>query len=201
MKNTKSSLQNSSRYEIRIAGFGGQGIVLAGIVLAEAALLDGRYVAQSQSYGPETRGGSSTSEVVLSDSEIDYPRAAEPDLLVALTQQACDSNLSGMKEGGLVIVNSDQVKGVLWGKMISLPFGQIARDAGETRAVNMAALGAVAAFCPGISRDSLAEVIGRRLPPAKAEANLLALDEALKRARAIMKKGLRTAKAREELEI
>lgn len=200
MKNTESNFQKSSRYEIRIAGSGGQGVVLAGVVLAEAALLEGKHVAQSQSYGPETRGGSSTSEVVLSDAEIDYPKAVEPDLLVALTQQACNSSLPGVKEDGLVIVNSDQIKGVLWGKAVSLPFSQIAQKAGEIRAINMATLGAVAAFCPGVSRDSLAEVIAKRLPPAKVAANLLALDEALKRAQTV-KKELRTTKTREELEI
>ena len=200
MKSTGNSNEKNSRYEIRIAGSGGQGIILAGIMLAEAAILDGRHVAQSQIYGPETRGGNSIAEVVLSDTEIDYPRALALDLLVALTQEACERNLPDMKMTGLVIVDSDLVNGVLWGRAISLPFGQIAERAGEPRAVNMAALGAIASFCPGISRRSLSRVMAERLPPDKVPANLLAFDEALKLARKL-KGSLRTVETKEDLEI
>lgn len=200
MKNTKNFSKKNLRYEIRISGSGGQGIVLAGIILAEAAILDGRYVAQSQNYGPEARGGTSTSEVILSDTEIDYPRAIELDLLIALTQEACDRNLPDMKEEGLVVVDSDLVHRVLWGKLAPLPFTQIAWRVGEERAINMAALGAVASFCPSISSESLAKVIAKRLPPAKVAANILAFDEALKLARNL-RKSLKSAEAKDEFEI
>jgi len=93
MKNAINSSEKNSRYEIRIAGSGGQGIVLAGIILAKAAILDGRYVVQSQRYGPEMRGGKSISEVIVSDMGIDYPRVLKLDLLIALTQAACDQNI------------------------------------------------------------------------------------------------------------
>ena len=200
MKNTKNFSKKNLRYEIRISGSGGQGIVLAGIILAEAAILDGRYVAQSQNYGPEARGGTSTSEVILSDTEIDYPRAIELDLLIALTQEACDRNLPDMKAEGLVVVDSDLVHRVLWGKLAPLPFTQIACRVGEERAINMAALGAVASFCPSISSESLAKVIAKRLPPAKVSANILAFDEALKLARNL-RKSLKSAEAKDEFEI
>jgi 2-oxoglutarate ferredoxin oxidoreductase subunit gamma len=170
----------SSRYEIRLVGSGGQGMVLAGIILAEAGILDGRYVAQSQSYGPEARGGNAASEVVLSDTEIDYGRTTQLDLLVALTQEACNRHLADLKPEGLVIVDSDLVHGVLWSRVVGLPFQRIAHEAGEERAVNMAALGAVAAFCPLVSRNSLVEAITKRLPAAKATVNILAFDNALK---------------------
>jgi len=79
------------RYDIRLSGSGGQGIILMGIILAEAiGIHDGRFVAQTQSYGPEARGGSSKAEVVVSDSEIDYPKALQLDLLVAMNQKSCD---------------------------------------------------------------------------------------------------------------
>lgn len=200
MKSTRNSPGKKAKYEIRIAGSGGQGIILAGIMLAEAALLDNIYVAQSQSYSPETRGGNSISEVILSDIEIDYPRALELDLLVALTQEACDRNLPDVKEEGLVIVDSDLVHRVLWGRVLSLPFGQIARRAGEERAINTAALGAIASFCPSVSRDSLAKVMAKKLPSAKVAANLLAFDEALKLARKL-KGSLRVVETKEEFEI
>jgi len=198
MRNTRNFYQ--SRYEIRLAGSGGQGIILAGMMLAEAAILDGRYVAQSQSYGPEARGGSSVSEVILSDIEIDYPRALELDLLVALTQEACDQNLPDLKTEGLVIVDSDLIHRVLWGKVVSLPFWQIAQGAGEERAINVAALGAIVSFCPSISRDSLASVMAKRLPSARVTANLLAFDEALKLAHNL-RGSLKSVDTKDEFEI
>ena len=200
MKSTRNSPGKKAKYEIRIAGSGGQGIILAGIMLAEAALLDDIYVAQSQSYSPETRGGNSIAEVILSDIEIDYPRALELDLLVALTQDACDRNLPDVKEEGLVIVDSDLVHRVLWGRVVSLPFGQIAQSAGEPRAINTAAIGAIASFCPNISRNSLAKVMAKRLPSARVAANLLAFDKSLKLAHKL-KGSLRVVETKEEFEI
>ncbi|MBE0430213.1 MAG: 2-oxoacid:acceptor oxidoreductase family protein [Dehalococcoidia bacterium] len=175
---TENCSQSYPRYEIRIAGSGGQGILLAGIILAEAALLDRKYVAQTANYGPEARGGNSISEVVISDGEIDYPSALEVDLLVALSQEACDRNLAGVKEGGSVIVDSNLVPNVPWQTAACLPFGEIARKAGEKRAINMAALGAVASFCPAVSADSIIAVMAKRLPAAKVEINQQAFNEA-----------------------
>ena len=200
MRNTKDFSEKASRYEIRIAGSGGQGIIVAGIILAEAAILEGRFVAHSQNYGPEVRGGTSVSEVVLGKAEIDYPLTLNLDILLALTQKACDQNLPDMKPEGLVIVNSDLVEGVIWGKVARLPFLHIAQAVGEDRAINMAALGALASFCPLISRRSLVRVMAKRLPVEKVKANLLAFDEALKLARKL-KKSLNFAETKEEFEI
>ncbi len=190
----------NSRYEIRIAGSGGQGIILAGIILAEAAILDGKYVTQSQNYGPETRGGTSVSEVILSDTEVDYPKAMELDLLVALTQEACDQNLPDMKREGLVVVDSDQVQRVLWRRLATLPFQQIAQKAGEERAINMAALGAIAAFSTEISSASLKKVMAKKLPSANLVVNRRAFGQALKIARNL-RKSLKSAGTEEDFEI
>jgi len=200
MRSMQSLPQRNSRYEIRIAGSGGQGIILAGIMLAEAAILDGRYVAQSQNYGPEARGGNSISEVIVSDTEIDYPQAVKLDLLVALTQEACVKNLPAMKEEGLVIADSSRVRWVPWDRVARLPFQQIAMNVGEARAVNMAALGAVAALCPIVSADSLITVMGNRLPSAKVEANRKAFREALQ-ATDRVKDGLVTLRPRDAFEL
>ncbi len=196
MNNTESFSPKNSRYEIRVAGLGGQGIILAGIILAEAAILDGCHVAQSQTYGAETRGGSAISDVILSSIEIDYPRASRLDILVALTQQAGDLNLSVMKPEGVVIVDAGAVHGLLGPKVASLHLQQIASEAGEERAINMAALGAVAAFCPLLSPDSLVKAITKRLPPAKLAANLLAFNRALTLAKQV-KKNLEPVKIEE----
>ena len=182
MSNTAVSSTKKSRYEVRIAGAGGQGIILAGIMLAEAGIIQDLYVAQSQSYGPETRGGNSISEVIFSSTEIDFPKSTELDVLIALTQLACDCNLPDMKEDGLVIVDAEAVQRVLWEKIISIPLSEIARKTGEERAVNVAALGSLVPFCPLINRQSLTRAITNRLPAAKLEANLEAFDKAMEAA-------------------
>lgn len=200
MKNAERSPEKNSRYEIRIAGSGGQGIILAGIMLAEAAILDGRCVAQTQNYGPEARGGNSISEVIVSDEEIDYPEALNLDLLVALTQEACVRNLPDMKEGGLVIADASLVRWVPWDKVARLPFQQIAKKAGEGRAINMAALGAVASLCPIVSADSLVKVMAKRLPTSKVEANQQAFREALE-ATDKLKQGIASLRPKDAFEI
>ncbi len=91
----------SKRYEIRFSGAGGQGLILAGVIMAEAAsIYEGIQAVQSQSYGPEARGGASKSEVIISDGPIDYPKATIVDALLALTQEACDKYSHDLKEGG-----------------------------------------------------------------------------------------------------
>ena len=183
MSNTAVSSSKKPRYEIRIAGAGGQGIILAGIMLAEAGIIQDLYVAQSQSYGPETRGGNSISEVIFSDTEIDFPQSTELDVLIALTQLACDRNLPDMQEDGMVIIDAEAVPRVLWDKVIPVPLSEIARKVGEERAINVAALGSLVPFCPLINRRALTKAIAERLPSAKLEANLQAFDKALRFAR------------------
>src|SRR5574340_942404 len=101
----------STRYGIRLAGSGGQGLILAGVILAEAAgIYDGKFVCQTQSYGPEARGGASKAEVVISDSEIDYPKAMRPDVMLAMNQQSLDAFISDLKPGGLLLVDADLVR-------------------------------------------------------------------------------------------
>jgi 2-oxoglutarate ferredoxin oxidoreductase subunit gamma len=172
------------RYEIRLAGTGGQGLVLAGIVLAEAALREGHTVIHSQNYGPEARGGNSVSEVILSDDEIDYPRALGLDILVALSQRACSDNLSDMKADGLAIVDSAQVKKVLWGRVLRLPLQKEADHTfGDPRVVNMLALGVLTPFCPLVSEESLVNAISVRMPSGSREDNLKAYRAGLSRGR------------------
>ncbi len=97
------------RKEIRIAGFGGQGIVLAGRILGEAAINSGHKAVQTQSYGPESRGGAARSEVVISDMEVDYPRVMDADMLVALSQPGYDKYSGDLKKSTVVIVDKDLV--------------------------------------------------------------------------------------------
>jgi len=98
----------AERYELRFSGAGGQGLITAGIILAEAAsIIEGKHAVQSQSYGPEARGGASKSEVIISDAPIDYPKATIVDACLAMTQEAADKYANGIKKGGLLLIDSD----------------------------------------------------------------------------------------------
>src|SRR5271157_4991519 len=113
----------SKRTEIRLAGEGGQGMILAGIILAEAAAIyDGKQAVQSQSYGPEARGGASKSEVIISDGPIDYPKVTQCDALLAMTQEACNKYSHDLKEGGILLVDSDLVKTLPKGNFKTVAF-------------------------------------------------------------------------------
>jgi len=172
------------RYEIRFVGTGGQGMILAGLILAEAGVFDRHHVVHSQNYGPEARGGTSVSDVIFSDTEIDYPKTLGLDILLALNQDACAKNLPDMKPEGLVIIDSDLVEKVPWGKVVSVPFSRRAREKLKNQKVtNMLALGTLVPFCPWVSSRSLRKAISKRMPPGTIQLNLSALQEGLKLAR------------------
>src|SRR5574337_1061996 len=114
----------SERYEIRFSGSGGQGMILAGIIMAEAAAIYGdKNAAQSQSYGPESRGGASKAEVIISNQPIDYPKATSIDCMLAMTQEACTKYHKDIKPGGILLVDSEEVKTTPTGdfKLLSFP--------------------------------------------------------------------------------
>ncbi len=165
-------------YEIRISGEGGQGVILAGIILAEAAIEDGKNVAQAQAYGPESRGGATKSEVIISDQEIDYPKASSLDLLLALTQEACDKHRQDLKEGGMLVVEASRVATVPQGGYLvhRLPFlGTAQETAGKALFANIVALGAVVALSGVVSREAMERAVLTRAPKGTGEQNLRAL--------------------------
>lgn len=174
------------RYEIRLSGSGGQGLILAGIILAEAAsILEGKNAVQTQSYGPESRGGASKSEVVISSEEIDYPKVTRPDLLLAMTQEACDRYCGDLKEGGVAILDTSNVqrmprrgtKSSTDGKHYGIPITAIAKEkVGKAITANIVALGVIAAVSKIVSRESIEKAILRRVPRGTEEINKHALE-------------------------
>ena len=117
------------RYEIGIVGSGGQGVVLMGTILAQAAAsMEELFVAQTRSYDPAVRGGKAESNLVVSDEEIDFPGVLGFDLLLALSQDGYERNIERLKSEGLLVVDSDLVKRVIWGKILKIPFTKIARE-------------------------------------------------------------------------
>jgi 2-oxoglutarate ferredoxin oxidoreductase subunit gamma len=178
------------RYEIRLAGSGGQGLILAGIILAEAAgLYDGQFVCQTQSYGPAARGGASMAEVVISDAEIDYPKAMHPDVLLAMNQMSLDIYGLDLQPGGLLIVDSTFVQEVpAQGRTFAIPFTELARDRiGKVMTANIVALGALAALTGAVSLKSLETAVLARVPPGTEELNKQALAAGLEAAERLLR--------------
>lgn len=165
------------RYEVRLGGSGGQGIILMGIILAEAiGIYDGKYVAQTQSYGPEARGGSSKSEVIVSDEEIDYPKATKPDLLLAMNQKSCDEFYPDLKSDGTLIVDSTFVTQIPTPKAFQVPFTRIARERFKREVVaNIIALGALSQLTPIVSAKAIESAVLARVPKGTEKLNRDAL--------------------------
>ena len=178
-----------TRYEVRLSGSGGQGLIVAGIILAEAAgVYDGKYVCQTQSYGPEARGGSSKAEVVISDEEIDYPKAIKPDVLLAMNQKSCDTYIFDLKPDGILIVDSTYVKQVPSTRALAIPFTQMARDeVGKEMMANIVALGALATLTGVVSLTSLEAAVLARVPVGTEELNKKALEVGIEAARSLLK--------------
>jgi 2-oxoglutarate ferredoxin oxidoreductase subunit gamma len=164
------------RVEFRLSGSGGQGLLLAGIALAEAAILEGKNATQTQSYGPEARGGASKSEVVISDEEIDYPKAIDPDYLVALTAESFRAFGKSMGDGLVIVDSSVPLSGEVAARIAALPILETAsRALGKAVVANMVALGALAGLSGAVSRKSLEEAVSKRVPAGTEELNLRAL--------------------------
>jgi len=165
------------RYEIRLSGSGGQGLVLAGVMIAEAVgVYEGKNVAQTQSYGPEARGGTSRSDLVISVDEIYYPKTSNLDLLLALTQEAADKYYPHLREEGILVVDSEIVRQLPPFKTIySLPFTQTAREKiGTTIVANVisaAALIVVSGIC---KTESFQNAVLNRAPRGTESKNELA---------------------------
>lgn len=165
------------RTEIRLAGEGGQGMILAGIILAEAAAIyDGKQATQTQSYGPEARGGASRSEVVISDGEIDHPEVLSADVVVALSQEAYKKFAKTVKAGGLLIVDEDRVETSADFSGIKIPVARIAFDTtGKAITANTVALGVLVGLTNLVSRDAIEKAITARAPKGTEEMNRKAL--------------------------
>jgi 2-oxoglutarate ferredoxin oxidoreductase subunit gamma len=176
--------ESAYRYEICFSGSGGQGIITAAVVMAEAVgTLDGKYVCQTQSYGPEARGGKSKAEVVISNKPIDYPKALHIDLLLAMTQAACDAYFFGIKADGLLVVDKTLVEQLPTSRAIAIPFTHIARhDIGREMVANMVALGAVGFLCGQVILQNLEKALLARVPKGTEEMNREALQAGIEEA-------------------
>jgi 2-oxoglutarate ferredoxin oxidoreductase subunit gamma len=164
------------RVEFRLSGSGGQGLLLAGIVLAEAAIRDDRNATQTQSYGPEARGGASKAEVVISDEDIDYPKALDPDYLLALTAEAYRSYAPLMGKGLVIVDSSVPPQAGIKARTVSVPILETATvKLGKKVVANMVALGVLAGLSKAASAEALEAAVASRVPKGTEELNLRAL--------------------------
>lgn len=158
------------RTEVRIAGFGGQGIVLAGAILGEAAVIAGMEAVQTQSYGPESRGGAARSEIVISDRVVDYPRVACPDVLVVLSSAAMRKYGEDLGEDTRVVVDDDLVQMEVPGAQ-RVPFTMTAEGLGRRIVANIVMLGYITNRFDLVPRKAMEKSIFKRIPKGTEELN------------------------------
>jgi len=174
------------RYEVRIGGFGGQGVITMGHLLGTAASLYlGFKAVMTESYGPEARGGASKTDLVISDVPIDYPKTIILDCLVAMNPDAYNSYIGDLRKGGIVIFNSslfevaNRFEGVTY---LAIPATKLAQEIGAPQATNVIMLGAVAAVSRIIKIDALRKAVTERFPKA-VSLNMKALEAGYTRAK------------------
>lgn len=159
--------------QVRISGAGGQGVITAGVILAEAAMIDGLNVVQTQTYGPEARLGSSKSEVIISKGTIAYPEVTQPDVLLCMSLEAAKKLAAKVGPDTVVIFDSssiaDDVPG--GGKLARLPITKTAVEVGGKVVANIVALSVLNAIMPVVKRESLRAAITARVPAKYREMN------------------------------
>jgi len=170
----------TNRSELRIAGSGGQGVILAAVILAEAGLLAGLNVAQTQSIGPEARGGMCRSEVVLTDGRIGFYKVRKPTFTLALTQLSVNQYTKGLPDSGVVMMDDslEEPTGLPAGvKLIKLPIIRTANEVvGRAFTVNMVALGAINKVLSLVTDAQLKEAVGKNIPAGTEDVNFKALE-------------------------
>ena len=168
---------------IRLAGSGGQGVILCSIILADAALAGGVYAAQSQSYGPEARGGTCKAEVVIAHEPIDFPKVEESDFLLALTQAALDKYICTAKAGSIVMIDDSIVPPAQCSnyQLYKLPILAAARDTLKRPMVaNIVAVGAINACLKLVDQEALERAVLANVPKGTEELNRFAMLEGIR---------------------
>jgi 2-oxoglutarate ferredoxin oxidoreductase subunit gamma len=179
------------RAEIRFGGFGGQGVISAGVITGRAATIyDDNHAVMTQSYGPEARGGACNASVIISDQPINYPEVTTPDLLVLLSQEAYGMYSHNLVSEGWLMIDEDLVEieavppGVHFYK---IPATRIAEELGNKIVANVVILGALVALSDVISKEAMLEAVRASVPPRFLELNEKAFDAGYEHARGMTK--------------
>ena len=167
--------------EIRIAGFGGQGVILSAMVIGKAAsVYEGGFATMTQSFGPEARGGACSAQCILSDSPILYPYVSRPDILIVMSQEAYSKFTPELKEHGILIIEEDLVRidhlkpGV---KVYSVPATRLAEELGKRMVLNIVMVGFFAAVAGLVEAGALRKAVADSVPAHFADLNLKAFDK------------------------
>ncbi|MBN1755623.1 2-oxoacid:acceptor oxidoreductase family protein [bacterium] len=168
------------RKELRISGFGGQGVILSGLIVGQAVSIhDGNNASFTQSYGPEARGGACASQVVISDKIVDYPLVNQSDILVSLSQTAYAKFFSLVREGGDILIDSDLVKPLevpKGAKIHSIPATRFAEELGNTIVGNIVMLGFLTRVTQLASKEAMIKAIRESVPERFMDLNMAAFE-------------------------
>ncbi|MBQ3072758.1 MAG: 2-oxoacid:acceptor oxidoreductase family protein [Oscillospiraceae bacterium] len=165
--------------ELRLAGSGGQGVILASVILADAAVIAGKNAAQSQSYGPEARGGSCKAECIISEESIGFTKVQNPTFLMALTQKSLDQYTVGLPKDCIVLADSSLTlpESIRENTVHTLPILKTAKETvGKAFTANIVAVGAINKLLSLVSDEDLSEAVMLHIPRGTEEINLKALD-------------------------
>jgi len=178
--------------EIRVAGFGGQGVILAASVVGKAkAIFEGGYATMTQSFGPEARGGSSSAQCILSDEPILYPYITKPDVLVVMSQEAYTRFSPELKHGGILVIEQDLVQldnTARTDRIYGVPATRLAEELGRKVVLNIVMVGFLGAVTKLVRPEALRKAVQDSVPPALEKLNLQAFDKGFEYGTNLMQK-------------
>jgi 2-oxoglutarate ferredoxin oxidoreductase subunit gamma len=167
--------------EIRISGFGGQGVILSAIVIGKAGcIFENGYSTMTQAFGPEARGGACSAQVILSNKPILYPYVTRPDILVTMSQEAYSLFSPQLKDDGILIIEQDLVRveklppGV---RVYGVPATRLAEELGKRMVLNIVMVGFFAAVTNVLDPEAIRQAVADSVPPAFRELNIKAFDK------------------------
>ena len=169
-----------AKSEIKIAGFGGQGVILAGEIIGKAATIyDGKFATLTHSYGPEARGGACSAQIIIADEKISYPYAVSPDVLVLMSQEAYGLYMDELNPGGILIIEKDLVKmdSDIAPKFFGIPATRMAEELGSRIVLNIVMLGFLTAISGLVTHEAMEKAIRETVPRGTEYINLLAFDK------------------------
>ena len=177
----------ADKQEIRLCGFGGQGIVLAGYIIGQAATVyEGINAVFTQDYGPEARGGACRADVIISEEPVRYPYIDVPSIMVAMSQAAYDKYIGGVREDTLVIIDEDLVRptGTVSNRLLMIPASRIAEELGRVAVANVVMMGFLTAATDVLSKDAMRKSILASVPSGTEDLNTNAFERGFDYAKA-----------------
>ncbi|MGA3209095.1 MAG: 2-oxoacid:acceptor oxidoreductase family protein [Syntrophales bacterium] len=170
----------NSEKHILITGFGGQGVIMAGEILGTAATLyDGKFATMTQAYGPEARGGACSAQIIISEEEVLFPYIKEPHVLICLSQEGYSKNIGSLRDGGMLILESDLVRTKNISSNVTaynIPATRFAEELGNKMMANIVMLGFLAAVYDLVSAEALRKTVLTSVPAPTRETNARAFE-------------------------